>query len=385
MTKAHENEFPYVLFEEQASTPATPAAGLAYIYRKTDNAWYFLDDGGVETPVSTGAASGYVLQTLADAKGDLIIASADNTFAKHTAPADGSVLLADSSQSDGWSSLLHKFDGTTAPTADEDTGDGYAVGSLWMDTTNDKAYVCLDATSTAAVWTEITGGGSAYDITADTTWAAKGDLIVGTANDTAAILTVGANDLVLTADSAETTGLKWAAASGSGLTTGTSFPGSPTTGDRYRRSDLGYEVFFYDGTRWLTETIYEVHAPRVFDISANGLYGGAAFDGSGLNAWVIDMKVACAVRTTHTGSGSAWDISAYAIEDNTSGGTGAALATVSSYTIAPGVDAYEGGTVVIGSVLTVADYPGISFLFAKNGSAGTLRCQVSLRFRYIAT
>lgn len=43
----------------------------------------------------------------------------------------------------------------------------------------------------------------------DTLWAAKGDLVAGTANDTAAILSVGANGKVLVADSAETTGLKW--------------------------------------------------------------------------------------------------------------------------------------------------------------------------------
>jgi hypothetical protein len=48
---------------------------------------------------------------------------------------------------------------------------------------------------------------------------AKGDLIAATANDTPARLAVGANGTVLTADSTEATGLKWAAAAGaSGLT-----------------------------------------------------------------------------------------------------------------------------------------------------------------------
>jgi hypothetical protein len=42
--------------------------------------------------------------------------------------------------------------------------------------------------------------------------AAKGDLVAGSATNDAAVLTVGANNTVLTADSAEATGLKWATA-----------------------------------------------------------------------------------------------------------------------------------------------------------------------------
>jgi hypothetical protein len=45
--------------------------------------------------------------------------------------------------------------------------------------------------------------------------AAKGDLIGASANDTPLILSVGANDFVLTADSAEASGMKWAEISGS--------------------------------------------------------------------------------------------------------------------------------------------------------------------------
>jgi len=43
--------------------------------------------------------------------------------------------------------------------------------------------------------------------------AAKGDLVVGSGTNDAAVLAVGTNDYVLTAASGETTGLKWAAPS----------------------------------------------------------------------------------------------------------------------------------------------------------------------------
>ena len=46
--------------------------------------------------------------------------------------------------------------------------------------------------------------------------AAKGDLVAGSATNDAAVLTVGANGTLLTADSTEATGLKWAAATAAG-------------------------------------------------------------------------------------------------------------------------------------------------------------------------
>ena len=48
---------------------------------------------------------------------------------------------------------------TAAPTVDDDSDAGYAVGDRWLDETNDKEYVALDVTVGAAVWTETTGGG----------------------------------------------------------------------------------------------------------------------------------------------------------------------------------------------------------------------------------
>jgi hypothetical protein len=41
---------------------------------------------------------------------------------------------------------------TGAPGVGDDSADGYRVGSLWVDTTNDLAYTCVDETVNAAVW-----------------------------------------------------------------------------------------------------------------------------------------------------------------------------------------------------------------------------------------
>ena len=66
----------------------------------------------------------------------------------------------------------------------------------------------------------ISGGGTSGTVTVTNSMAtaidAKGDLVAGTGADTFAKLTVGANDTVLTADSAQATGLKWATPSAAG-------------------------------------------------------------------------------------------------------------------------------------------------------------------------
>lgn len=46
---------------------------------------------------------------------------------------------------------------STAPTANDDTGDGYKVGDIWLDTTNDLIYEAIDVTLGAAVWVEFVG------------------------------------------------------------------------------------------------------------------------------------------------------------------------------------------------------------------------------------
>lgn len=56
------------------------------------------------------------------------------------------------------SGLKNNFAGTTAPLVTNDSSQGYAIGSRWIDIANDESYICLDATTGSAVWSKTTVG-----------------------------------------------------------------------------------------------------------------------------------------------------------------------------------------------------------------------------------
>lgn len=58
----------------------------------------------------------------------------------------------------GVSTLLQlNLSATAAPTTSSDGTEGYAVGSIWVDTTNDNVYQAVDASTGAAVWRRLDG------------------------------------------------------------------------------------------------------------------------------------------------------------------------------------------------------------------------------------
>jgi len=63
--------------------------------------------------------------------------------------------------------IKHNLSGTAAPIATDDEDSGYSVGSNWADETNDNYYICVDATSTSAVWAPVNNDGVTLQIAYD--------------------------------------------------------------------------------------------------------------------------------------------------------------------------------------------------------------------------
>lgn len=140
MTKASDNAYPSILVNE-TTAPAAPAALKRRLYVDANKVLRWIDSSSLDSPLVA----------------------------------------------------LNKWNATAAPAVTDDSGDGYAIGSRWIDTTNDKEYVCLDSTVGAAVWTETTAGGASGPITASGLTMATARLLGRTTASTGAIeeITVG--------------------------------------------------------------------------------------------------------------------------------------------------------------------------------------------------
>jgi hypothetical protein len=51
--------------------------------------------------------------------------------------------------------MVMRFVKTSDPGVDDDTGEGYHIGDIWVNTSNSKAFICIDNASGAADWDQI--------------------------------------------------------------------------------------------------------------------------------------------------------------------------------------------------------------------------------------
>jgi hypothetical protein len=130
MAKASNNEYPSVLFGEQSAAPTTPTGTTVRLY--FDNtARPLLKSVDSSSDVDTYATTDeVVLETLADAKGDLLVASAADTVARLAVGTNDHVLTADSAESTGvkWAAVTATVPALlTDMTLNDQTGTTYTL------------------------------------------------------------------------------------------------------------------------------------------------------------------------------------------------------------------------------------------------------------------
>lgn len=173
----------------------------------------FVADSGSDThdavvDLVVGASTG-IPTALLDAKGDLVAATANDAPARLAVGSNGQVLTADSGETTGvkWTTpsaagipaTLLDAKGDLVAASAADTPARLAVGS------NGQVLTADSGEGTGVKWATPSAAGIPA-----TLLDAKGDLIAASAADTAARLPVGSNGQIVVADSGEASGLRWA-------------------------------------------------------------------------------------------------------------------------------------------------------------------------------
>jgi len=154
----------------------------------------------------------------------------------------------------------------------------------------------------------------------------------------------------------------------------TAFPTSPTTGMRRRRTDLDYEIYFYDGTRWLSEVKYRASLFKFFAMVANtGAF--TSFDTAGQDIWMVGYE--CSLYPSVVSGSNYFSFNLYKepgdvliASFNTSGDTSSA---------------YNGHSASIGALLDVSATPAIQTSSTETGTAQEHYGEISLLYRKVAT
>jgi len=167
-------------------------------------------------------------------KGDIYAAAAASSPTRLGVGGDGEVLTADSTQSAGlkW---------TTVDTSSiaNDSIDNSKLADSAVDDSKVAPGAAISQSKIANLTTDLSNKADNSSVVQKSIVDAKGDLIAATANDTVTRLGVGSDGEVLTADSSQTSGLKWSSLGtgyiqGDGIakvTVGTTAPTGPAVGD----------------------------------------------------------------------------------------------------------------------------------------------------------
>jgi hypothetical protein len=208
------------------TAPVSPAAGALWFKTDTAQTFVYYVDGTSNQWVEIGSSG--MAAYIADSAPNNPIAG---QFWYNSSEASTYVYY-DSQWIEIGASGMSAIISDTAPT-------NPITGQIWYNSSDGGTYVYYNS-----IWVEI---GAAPFNTLLSSINAKGDLLVGTANDTVAGLTAGSNGTFLKANSATATGLEWA-----------SIPAINTlddVGDVTITSASSGQVLQWNGTAWINATV----------------------------------------------------------------------------------------------------------------------------------
>lgn len=135
---------------------------------------------------------------------------------------------------------------TAAPTVNDDSDDGYGVGSVWIDVTADDGYLCLDATVGAAVWKKTTGTGT--DLVSDASPQLGADLDMNSNS----IVTLANADVVINPNGTGAISVAGTTNYENNVTSDDDVPNKKFCDDNYRVKEEAFVVSLSDETTALT-------------------------------------------------------------------------------------------------------------------------------------
>lgn len=287
--------------QNAGSDPGSPVEGQ-FFWRSDTHKWRVYDG---TSWTDLGATSGGILATLVNAKGDLIVATADDTVARKGVGADGTFLVADSGQSDGLNYRVISTSDITELLATSNLTDWPRVAALDLNnqkitsmsdgvaTTDGATFGQLNAILQGRKWKDPVRAVATTNIvltgtqTIDGTAVIAGDRVLAAGQTTSAdkgIYVVAAGAWARATDADSATKINQATVY---ITTGTSGIGDEytqtatvatlgTDGQTWTKTGEGNTAYSADGTTLtLTGTTFSVTATKVVQATTGSLTGGS--------------------------------------------------------------------------------------------------------------
>jgi hypothetical protein len=168
-----------------------------------------------------------------------------------------------------------------------------------------------------------------------------------------------------------------------GVSSGTSFPGSPADGDLYYRTDLDlFCRYRSSGTRWVTTTLYReplAYQTALIPISANANLGYLTAWAATYDLWLESLFTSIYVQTTNDGS-HYWTIT---LNKEDSAGSQTSIVTLN--TSAATVNTWTNANTAIGASYVAGSYRTFDVNLSKTSTPGNPYFAAALSYRLIVT